>query len=149
MANNNATNTANPSGVSAATYTNATVTFNAAGLATSASNGAPGVTWNDSVSTPVTMVAGNGYITDDGATKVVLNLPAVVAVGAEFKVQGKATGLWQLVANTGQTINFGSAPTTSGGSITSTNQWDSISIVCVTANTTYAVTSAVGNLTPA
>ena len=55
-------------------------------------------------------------------------------------VQGLGAGGWVLTANTGQTIQVGSTATSSGGTITSANQWDSIEVVCVVANTTWSVT---------
>ena len=104
--------------------------------------------WNDTVSTPVTMVAGNGYISDDGASQVTFTTPATAAVGDEFTVVGKGTGLFIIAVATGQAIKFGSSTTTTTtGTLTSTNANDVIKLVCTTANTTFTVLHAVGNLT--
>ena len=99
------------------------------------------------MATPVTAVGGHGYIADNGASQTVVNLPAVAAVGDTFAVLGKGSGGWSLVAHAGQTIEFGAVATTSGGSLTSSLEYDAVMIVCITANTTYAVVSAIGNLT--
>ena len=57
-------------------------------------------------------------------------------------------GFWRIAQNAGQKIYFGNQATTTGvgGSITSTNARDSISLLC-TSVTEFEVTSAVGNLT--
>jgi len=107
---------------------------------------AVGTTWTDQTTTTVTMTANNGYIADN-AGLVTLTIPATAALGAEFTIAGKGAGGWLLQANTGQTIHLGSSATSSAGSLASTNQWDGVKIVCVTANTIFAVVSAVGNLT--
>ena len=104
--------------------------------------------WNDTVSTPVTMVAGNGYISDDGASQVTFTTPATAAVGDEFTVVGKGSGLYIIAVATGQAIKFGSSTTTTTtGTLTSTNANDVVKLVCTTANTTFTVLHAVGNLT--
>ena len=110
-------------------------------------SGGPGVlTWVDQSSTPVTVTPGTGYYTDSGSL-VTLNIPATVAAGSTIAVAGKGSGGWLVQMNTGQTANLGSSATSSGGSLASTNQYDSIELLCVTANTTFVVRSAVGNIT--
>lgn len=110
---------------------------------------APGtLTWNDVAGTTQAAVINNGYIISN-ASLTTVTLPATAAVGSVFAVQGKGAAGWVLQANTGQVIHLGSSATSSAGSLASTNLWDSVSIVCVTANTTFAVTAVVGNLTVA
>lgn len=104
--------------------------------------------WHDQTTTPVTMAAGNAYSANN-AGLVTLNVPATAAVGDEFQVQGQGAGGWLVRANTGQVINFGSSPTTSAGSLASTNRYDAVKFVCTVANTTFNVMFAVGNLTVA
>ncbi len=106
------------------------------------------LTWNDVSGTSQAAAVNNGYICSNAAQTTV-TLPATAAEGSVFAVQGKGAAGWLLRANTGQVINLGNSPTSSAGSLTSTNQWDSVTIVCVTANTTFAVISVVGNLTVA
>lgn len=107
-----------------------------------------GFIWNDVAGTTQAAVANNGYIISNAAQTTV-TIPATVAESATFGVQGKGAGGWILQANTGQIIHLGSSASSSAGSLTSTNQWDSVQIVCVTANTTFSVTSVIGNLTVA
>ncbi len=118
------------------------------GSITIASTGVGSLVWNDVSGTTQAAAVNSGYIISN-AGQTTVTLPATAAEGSVFAVQGKGAAGWILQANTGQTIHFGSSATTSAGSLTSTNLWDSVSIVCVTANTTFAVTTAVGNLTVA
>lgn len=104
--------------------------------------------YNNVAGTTQAAAINSGYVISNAAQTTV-TLPATAALGSVFAVQGKGAAGWILQANTGQVINLGSSPTSSAGSLTSTNQWDSVTIVCVTANTTFAVTSVVGNLTVA
>jgi hypothetical protein len=106
------------------------------------------VTWNDVSGTSQAAAVNSGYIISN-AGQTTVTLPATAAEGTVFAVQGKGAAGWILQANTGQVIHLGSSATSSAGSLTSTNQWDSVTIVCVTANTTFAVTSVIGNLTVA
>lgn len=104
--------------------------------------------WNDVAGTSQAAVVNNGYIISNGSQTTV-TLPATAALGSIVAVQGKGAAGWVLAANTGQTIKFGSSTTSSAGSLTSTNQFDAVEIVCITADTTWAVRFAVGNLTVA
>ena len=106
------------------------------------------VTWTDQTTTPVTIVKSNGYFADN-AGLVTFNMPATAAVGDTFYISGKGTGGWLLRMNTGQVVNLGSSPSTSAGSLASTNQFDSIIVVCQTANTTFNVIGVIGNITVA
>lgn len=106
------------------------------------------LTWNDVSGTSQAAAVNNGYIISNAAQTTV-TLPATAAEGSVISVQGKGAAGWIMAANTGQVIHLGSSASSSAGSLTSTNQWDSVSIVCVTANTTWAVTSVIGNLTVA
>ncbi len=107
-----------------------------------------GTTWTDQTTTPVTMVKNNAYSANNVGL-VTLNVPASAAVGDEFTIQGQGAGGWLMRMNTGQIANLGSSPTTSAGSLASTNRYDAVKIVCTVANTTFNVMTAVGNLTVA
>ncbi len=102
--------------------------------------------WVDQTTTPVSIVASSKYSANN-AGLVTLNMPATAAFGDEFQVQGQGAGGWLLRMNTGQVANLGSSPTTSAGSLASTNRYDAVKLVCTVANTTFNVVSAVGNLT--
>ncbi len=120
---------------------------NAAGSITISSTGG-GFSTVDQTTTPVTMVASTQYIADN-AGLVTLTLPAVAAIGDTFRIIGKGAGGWLMGQAAGQTSHVGNQPTTLGvtGSVASTNQWDVITIICVTANTTFSVQVNQGNVT--
>lgn len=121
---------------------------NGAGSITIASTGVGSLVWNDLAGTTQTAVVNNGYIISNAALSTV-TIPGTAAEGSVFGVAGKGAGGWVLQMNTGQTVHFGNAASSSAGSLASTNQWDSVVILCVTANTTFIVLNAVGNLTVA
>jgi len=112
-------------------------------------NTAQSLAWVDQTSTPVTMSTNHGYTSDDGATQVVFTLPTTSAIGDMLWVVGKGSGLWQIAQAAGQQIQFGNQATTAGtgGSLTSTLQYDSVHLSCLVANTTWSVIGAVGNIT--
>lgn len=78
-----------------------------------------------------TMTANSGYIANNGSL-CTLTLPASAPLWSSLKVVGKGAGGWAIAQLTGQSIHIGSSSTTpgTGGSIASTNQYDSISLVC-------------------
>jgi hypothetical protein len=83
------------------------------------------------------------------ASQTTVSLPATAAVGSVISVQGKGAAGWILGANTGQVINYGSSPTSATGSLTSTNQFDAVTVVCITANSVWGVSQSIGTLTVA
>jgi hypothetical protein len=128
-------------GVSIANGAN-TITVNAIG---------GGLTWNVPTGTTQAAAVNNGYIANSNATgPCVITLPATAAVGSIVAVQGLGSQGWSLVANTGQTIQFGSVASSSAGSWSSTNQYDTLWVICAVANTTWlAITSISAGLTKA
>ena len=122
---------------------------NAAGSITIANTGA-GFAWTDVTGTTQTIAVENGYIADN-AGLVTFTLPATAAIGDSFIVMGKGGGGWAIAQNAGQQIHLGNTTTTAGvgGSLASTNQWDSVTATCVTAgaSTIWAIRSSMGNIT--
>lgn len=108
-----------------------------------------GIVWNNVVTSSVTMAQNNGYVINNGS-QVTLTLPATSTFGSSIFVAGFASGGWKIAQNAGQKINVGSGGTTvgTGGSLASTNQFDSITLLCVVANTNWvALSGPQGNLT--
>lgn len=149
-----ATNGQLPIGSTGADPTLATLT---AGTGISISNGAGSITisgvggaltWNDVTGTSASMAINNGYLADN-AGLVTLTLPVTAAQFSVIAVAGTGAGGWTIAQNGGQSINFGSSTTTVGatGSISSTNRYDCIYLLCTVANTTFLALNAVGNLT--
>lgn len=105
------------------------------------------VDWSVITTTPQSIVAFNGYITNL-AGRVDFTLPATAAVGDIFIITTIHADGFQVNQNAGQTIQLGDVSTTTGvgGSIRSTAIGDSISVVCTVANTDFLVFSMVGNI---
>ena len=108
---------------------------------------ATGGTWSV-ITASQNIAVNNNYICNKAGT-LVLTLPAAAAVGDVTTITGinTATG-WQIAQASGQQIFFGTSSTTLGatGTLTSSAIRDSITIVCVVANTTWNVLSSIGNI---
>lgn len=111
-------------------------------------SGAVPMTWIAQATTPATISPNTGYIITDAST-VTLNVPATMAVGTVFAIVGQGAGGWVLKMNTGQVVNFGSTPSTSGGTLSSANRYDCVEVMCTVANTTFVVRSSEGSPVPA
>ncbi len=111
---------------------------------TSAAPASTSFTWSTVTGTSQTAAVDNGYFANN-AGLVTVTLPATAAVGKVVEVAGQGAGGWKLLANTGQTIQFGNLASTTAGSFSSTNQYDTIKVVCQVANTTWQVLSAVSS----
>lgn len=109
--------------------------------------GGGGFTWNvvTSAMNPITMVAGNGYITK-GAGVVDFVLPGAAAIGDTFRIIGYGN-LWTIAQNAGQSIRLGFVSSTVGvtGSMSASMVTDCIDLVCVTANTEFFIPDSQGN----
>ena len=130
------------SGLNLIAGTGITTVFSMGNLTISATNN---FSWNNIAGTTQLAVPNNGYIVSN-ASQTTITLPSTIAQGQLISVAGKGTGGWILQAGVGQTIHFGNESSTSGGTLTSTNQWDAITILCITANTTFSVIYSIGNL---
>ena len=120
-------------GSTGATPTTATLT---AGLGISVTNGAgsitiaatgTSITWVDQTSSTVTALANHGYVIDNGATPVVVTLPAAPALGTTVQISGNSAGGWELDPGAGDSIQIGSM--NAATSVTSANQYDCITVV--------------------
>lgn len=98
------------------------------------------LTWNREAGTSVSMAVDNGYIPTNAALTT-LTLPVTAVVGDEIEIIGEGAGNWTIAQNAGQSIQFGNLSTTVGigGSLDSSNQWDTVKIICRVADTTWSV----------
>lgn len=105
------------------------------------------LTWNRVAGPAVPLAVDNGYIPTNAAL-VTLTLPAISVVGDEIAIIGEGAGGWVIAQNAGQSIQFGNLSTTIGvgGSLASTNRYDTVTLICRVANTTWSVLSNVGVL---
>ncbi len=101
-------------------------------------NGGSSAVWSAASGTTQAAAVNNGYITTN-ASQCVITLPATAAVGSTVAAAGQGAGGWKITANTGQTIKYLGNTTTSAGSIVPANQYDTIQVICLVANTTWSV----------
>lgn len=125
-------------------YTAATITAgtgvtitNAAGSITINASGS-GMSWTTVSGTTQSAAVNNGYITNN-AGAVTVTLPTTFAIGDTVTVKGLGAGGWILAAGTATTIRMGSSVTSSAGSLTSANQYDTVKVTGLVANTTWSV----------
>lgn len=122
---------------------------NGAGTITISGTGSPAISWTNVTGTSQAMVADGGYVANN-AGLVTLTLPATAAFGTILYIQGFGAGGWTIAQNAGQQVFIGSLGTTIGvgGSASSTNQYDSVTLLCVTADTTWtSLGGPQGNIT--
>lgn len=107
-----------------------------------------GFVWSAVVGNTISLAAANGYILTNGALTTA-TLPLTCAVGQLIQLCGTGAGLFTIAQNAGQQIYLGNISSTSGvlGGVSSTRQYDSLELLCTTANTTFVVLSSVGNFT--
>ena len=92
------------------------------------------------------MTSGNGYITT-ASTLTTFTLPSTIAFGNTVVVYGNSTGLWQINQNSGQSIRIGNQTTNATtNALSATSQGDCVYLVCSSANTSFIVTSSIGNI---
>jgi hypothetical protein len=129
-----------------AAFNSANFTVDANGFVSS--SGSAGFTWSSvtSATNPNSIVAAHGYIAK-GAVVVTFVLPASALVGDTFVIAGYGN-LWTLTQNANQSVTLGDMTSTVGvgGSVTATQVKDTMTIVCVTANTEFQALSSIGNL---
>ncbi len=97
------------------------------------------------------VVGGASYIPNNAAL-VTITLPTTSTVGQRLTIVGNGAGGWRVAQNAGQQINkSGATPafTTvgTGGSLSSSNRYDTIHMVCTVANTTWVVANGQGTHT--
>lgn len=121
---------------------------NGAGSITVAGVGG-GLSWAVVTGTTQAAAINSGYIANN-AGLVTVTLPSTSAVGSVVAVTGmnNATG-WKVAQNAGNQIFFGTSSTTAGagGSLASTNIYDTVYLLCVTANANWIATGSIGNIT--
>jgi len=116
--------------------------------ATSSGGSGGGITWNY-VTTNTSMVVNNGYITS--GSSILLTMPATSVVGSMFEITCQG-GAWKVTSGSNtQKLFFGNATASFGlagqdGFLSSSQERDSIKIVCTLADIEYNVVSSVGNI---
>jgi hypothetical protein len=111
-----------------------------------------GISWTEVTGTSATMAANNGYISNNAAL-VTLTLPTTAAVGSIIRVAGSGAGGWRIAQNASQKIVWtdgavaavDETTTGTGGRIDSTDDYDAVELLCITANNVYNIISPKGN----
>ena len=136
-----------PSWANITAGTNITITNNPNAITINAT-GPASFTWTEVASPTYSMSPNSGYIINSSST-VVITLPFIINEGQIVSIVGKGTGGWSIAQNPAQIIHYGTSNTTTGigGSLSSTNQYDCVDIICTTTNNNFVVRSSVGNLT--
>lgn len=111
-------------------------------------SGGGGLTWNNVTGSSQALAVNQGYIDNGSGAPTVFTLPATAAVGTTIAIQGSQAGLWQIAQNAGQSIHFNGLDSTVGitGSVSSTGRYDSITLLCIVANTDFVAYVSTGNL---
>jgi len=104
---------------------------------------APGIPWTDVTGTSTTAAAHNGYLANNAAL-VTITLPTP-AVGSVIEIVGVGAGGWRAQCASSHTIRMGTTVSASTGYAQSTNQYDCIKIVGISA-TAWLIVSAVGTI---
>lgn len=105
----------------------------------------------DVTTTTQTMVQNTFYTADANNALTTFTLPATIAKGAMLQVTqnafGSSTG-WKIAQLAGQQIFYGVKPTTAGvnGYLNSTAVGNSVTLICVIANSSFLVTASQGNI---
>ncbi len=115
----------------------AAIAFGAGG--TVAYTGGSGVISTASIAGTTQAAAVNTRYIVANAGQTTITLPTTFAIGDVVIIKGLGAGGWILAAGTATTIRIGNATTTSAGSLTSSNQYDTVCVSGLVANTTWSV----------
>jgi len=108
-----------------------------------------GLTWQ-TISANQTLAVNNGYFCISPGGALSLALPATSAIGDTIAIVLDGATSWTITQpNAGTRIRIANSQTTLGvgGSLASTQQGDTIFLVCQTANARWVVTDLIGNIT--
>jgi hypothetical protein len=109
-----------------------------------------GFSWSTTSVNVATMNAHNGYFAISPGGALTFGLPPVSSIGDAITLNLSGATSWQITQpNAGSQIRLGNQTTTLGvgGTLTSTAQGDSITLVCRTANGIWEAVASIGNLT--
>ncbi len=107
-----------------------------------------GFTWVEETGTSRSAAVGEAIIANN-AGLVTITLPDTAVLGSVLIIVGKGAGGWLLAQNASELTHFGTSVTTTGvgGSLASTEVNDSITLVCIVADTEWLVYNSIGNIT--
>lgn len=141
------------SGTPAVPVANNLNVFGTGGITTSTAGDTVTITGTETVWTNISasqaLAVNNGYICVSPGGALSLSLPAVSPVGSIIEITLDGATSFSVTQGAGKQIRLGNSTTTAGvgGSLTSTQQGDSLRMVCRTANLLWNVLSSIGNPT--
>jgi hypothetical protein len=100
--------------------------------------GGAGLFWSAISGSSQTAIINTGLI-PQGGTLTTITLPATAPIGSVVAIQGQGSGGWVIQAPGTQLIRIGASPTSAGGTVASANQYDAITLICIVANTEWAM----------
>lgn len=102
-----------------------------------------GLVWSTETVGPIAMVGDHGYVSN-GAALIDFALPATSSVGQIITICGFGAGGWTISQGVGQSIIVGNTTSSIGigGSVSSLNQFDSITLNCIIQDFAWSVPSA-------
>lgn len=105
----------------------------------------------DSTGATQAMAVNTKYVADAASATVAFTLPASATLGQTITVIGQGPGGWQVLQNANQAIKMNSQTTTTGtgGSLSSTNRYNALTLQCVVAgaSTIWNASETSGTLT--
>jgi hypothetical protein len=125
------------------------VVANGSGSITVNASGNAGLTTSNIAGTTQAAAVNKRYIVAN-ASQTTITLPTTFAIGDIVIIKGLGAAGWILQAGVATTIQLLSQSTTSGGTLTSSGQYDTVQISGLVANTTWSVDYVLSvGLTPA
>lgn len=106
-------------------------------------SGSAEFTWYTITAASQQMDSNNGYAANNAGV-VTLTLPTTSTAGDLLEIAGQGAGGWLIAQAAAQQIHIGSSASTlgAGGSVASTNQFDSLRLRCLVANTIWTALGA-------
>lgn len=107
-----------------------------------------GLMWS-TISASQTLAVNHGYLCVSPGGALSLLLPAVSTLGDIIEITLDGATSFTVTQGAGQSVRYGNQSTTAGvgGSLATTQQGDTLRLVCQTANLKWNVLSSMGNLT--
>ena len=103
-------------------------------------SGGGGINSWQTISSTTQAASGEGFVTANASSRVVVNLPTTFNVGDEVAIMGSALGGWTLVAGASQQIVCGSVVSSFAGNVESDLQYSNIFVRALNS-TQWAVVS--------
>lgn len=100
--------------------------------------GGGGLFWSVIPGSSQTAIVNTGLIPQSGGLTTI-TLPSTAPIGSVVSVQGQGSGGWVIEAPGSQIIHIGASPSSAGGSIASVNRYDAITLICIVADTEWAM----------